>query len=95
MAEPLIALGRLSRAGSPWRAAARTRRASPATPTRAEPQQIADNLIQDWDVARRLVESYGGKFIGILQPVAYYSNTKLGPHPLSDLREGNSRRSIR
>jgi hypothetical protein len=43
----------------------------------ARAQQIADNLIQDWDVARRLVESYGGKFIGILQPVAYYSDTKL------------------
>jgi hypothetical protein len=40
-------------------------------------QQVADNLLQDWDVARRLVESYGGKFVGILQPVAYYSDTKL------------------
>jgi hypothetical protein len=40
-------------------------------------QQIADNLLQDWDVARRLVESYGGRFIGVLQPVAFYSNTKL------------------
>jgi hypothetical protein len=39
-------------------------------------RQIAENLTQDWDVARRLVQSYGGKFIGILQPVAYYSDTK-------------------
>jgi hypothetical protein len=39
-------------------------------------KQIADNLLQDWDVARRLVESYGGKFIGILQPVAYFSETR-------------------
>jgi hypothetical protein len=44
---------------------------------RQEAQKIADNLLQDWDVARRLIESYGGKFIGILQPVAYYSNTRL------------------
>jgi len=50
-------------------------------------KQIADNLIQDWDVARRLVESYGGKFIGILQPVAYYSGTKLDHIRLNDTQE--------
>jgi hypothetical protein len=47
-------------------------------------QQVADNLIQDWDVARRLVESYGGKFIGILQPVTYFSDTELDHLGLSD-----------
>jgi len=47
-------------------------------------QQIADYLFQDWEVARRLVESYGGKFIGILQPVAYYSSTKLAHLQLGD-----------
>jgi hypothetical protein len=51
-----------------------------------KPQQVADNLIQDWDVARRLVESYGGKFIGILQPVAYYSKTKTDHIRLPDLQ---------
>jgi lysophospholipase L1-like esterase len=50
-------------------------------------QQIADNLVQDWDVARRLVESYGGRFIGILQPVAYYSETKTDHIPLRDLQK--------
>jgi hypothetical protein len=50
----------------------------------ARAQQIADNLIQDWDIARRLVESYGGKFIGILQPVTYFSDTKLDHLKLSD-----------
>jgi hypothetical protein len=50
-------------------------------------QQIADNLIQDWDVARRLVESYGGKFIGILQPVSYLSDTKLEHLQLSDVEK--------
>lgn len=50
-------------------------------------QQVADNLIQDWDVARRLVESYGGRFIGILQPVAYYSNTKFDHIRLGDIQK--------
>jgi hypothetical protein len=39
-------------------------------------QKIADNLIEDWAVARKLVESYNGKFVGILQPVSYFSKTK-------------------
>ena len=43
-------------------------------PTKA--QKIADNLIEDWTVARKLVKSYNGKFVGILQPVSYFSNTK-------------------
>ena len=32
---------------------------------------IAQNLIQDWDIAKRLVESNGGRFIAILQPISY------------------------
>jgi hypothetical protein len=40
-------------------------------------QKVADNLIQDWAIARQLVESYGGKFTGVLQPVAFFSDTKL------------------
>jgi hypothetical protein len=43
----------------------------------AKAQRIADNLIEDWAIARRLVESYNGKFIGVLQPVAFFSNTRL------------------
>jgi hypothetical protein len=50
----------------------------------AKAQRIADNLIQDWDMARKLVEAHGGKFIAILQPVAYYSDTKLDYVRLSD-----------
>ncbi len=38
---------------------------------------IAENMIQDWLFAKKLVESYGGIFIGILQPVAYLSHTHL------------------
>jgi len=44
-------------------------------PKKAE--AVAENLIQDWQFAKLLVESFGGKFIGILQPVSYFSKTRL------------------
>jgi hypothetical protein len=50
-------------------------------------QRVAEGLIQDWDVARRLVESYGGKFVGILQPVVYYSDTKKDRLNLPDVEK--------
>jgi hypothetical protein len=40
-------------------------------------QAIADNLIRDWQFAKLLVESFGGRFVGILQPVSYFSRTRL------------------
>jgi hypothetical protein len=40
-------------------------------------RQIAHNLLEDWALARTLVEAYNGKFIGVLQPIAYFSDTKL------------------
>jgi hypothetical protein len=40
-------------------------------------QQIANYVLEDWELARKLVEAYNGKFIGILQPVSYFSETKL------------------
>jgi lysophospholipase L1-like esterase len=36
---------------------------------------IAESLIRDWQLARRLVESYGGKFVAFLQPVLMFSRT--------------------
>jgi lysophospholipase L1-like esterase len=42
----------------------------------AKAEAIADRLIQDWQFAKQLVESRGGKFVGILQPVAYFSQTR-------------------
>lgn len=41
----------------------------------AKAQKIADNLIEDWAVAKKLVEAYNGKFFGMLQPVSFFSNT--------------------
>lgn len=38
-------------------------------------QAIVDNMIKDWELAKKLVEWHGGKFIGILQPVVHFSRT--------------------
>jgi lysophospholipase L1-like esterase len=46
-----------------------------SNPQKAE--AVANALIDDWRVAKHLVESYGGRFIGLLQPVAYLSKTRL------------------
>ena len=36
--------------------------------------EVAQTLIDTWEVASNLVENRGGKFTAILQPVAYYGN---------------------
>jgi lysophospholipase L1-like esterase len=43
-------------------------------PKKAE--AIAENLIRDWQYAKLLTESAGGRFVGILQPVSYFSKTR-------------------
>jgi hypothetical protein len=43
---------------------------------REKTSRIADNVLADWHMAKRIVESYGIKFIGILQPVVYFSRTR-------------------
>jgi hypothetical protein len=73
MLEPLMGLATQIQRGIPGREAA----GFDCHQNRQKAEQIADNLLQDWDVARRLVESYGGKFIGILQPVSYFGDSKL------------------
>ena len=40
---------------------------------------IAEQLMIDWKMAAMLVQSYGGKFYGFLQPVAYFSKTRMEP----------------
>lgn len=40
---------------------------------------IAEQLMTDWKMAAMLVNSYGGKFYGFLQPVAYFSKTPVEP----------------
>ena len=47
-------------------------------------EAIAENLIRDWQFARLLTESFGGRFIGILQPVSYFSKTRLDHLKLPD-----------
>lgn len=48
----------------------------------AKAEAVAENLLQNWRIAKLLVEAHGGKFIGILQPVAYLGRT---PPPLGDV----------
>jgi lysophospholipase L1-like esterase len=79
MLKPLMGL-----AGEIRRATARSEVLYDCHRSQEKAQQIADNLLQDWDVARRLIESYGGKFIAILQPVAFYGTSKLDSIRLSD-----------
>lgn len=42
----------------------------------AKAEQIARVLLSDWLIVKNLVESYGGTFVPILQPVIYFSDTK-------------------
>lgn len=51
-------------------------------PQKAE--AIANLLLQDWQLAKQLVESHGGAFVGLLQPVAYFSRTRLDGLKLSE-----------
>lgn len=44
---------------------------------REKATNIARVLLSDWLIVKQLVEGYGGAFIGILQPQAYGSETKL------------------
>jgi hypothetical protein len=43
---------------------------------RAKAQAVSDNLIHDWQFASLLAESFGASFIGILQPVIFFSQTR-------------------
>ncbi len=55
-------------------------------------QAIADNMIKDWEFARKLVEWHGGKFIGLLQPVVHFSRSPIdhleNPALIERLRPG-------
>jgi hypothetical protein len=46
-----------------------------SNPDKAE--AVAANLLSDWSLAKLLVEAHGGKFVALLQPVAYFSRTRL------------------
>ena len=50
-------------------------------------QTVAENLSRDWRFAKQLVESYGGRFVAFLQPVAY-----LGHAPTDGLNLTERRR---
>jgi hypothetical protein len=54
-------------------------------PEKAE--QIARILLSDWLIVKNLVESYGGTFVPILQPVIYFSDTRKEHLKLSESLE--------
>ena len=54
-------------------------------PEKAE--RVAEALYQDWRIAKLIVESWGGKFYGFLQPVSFLSKTKKEHLPSDPLLE--------
>jgi hypothetical protein len=52
------------------------------TPDKA--QRIAAALVEDWKIAKTLVESHGGRFFAFLQPISYFSQTRLDRISVSD-----------
>jgi hypothetical protein len=60
-----------------------------SNPKKAE--AIAENLLRDWRMAKQLVEAEGGKFIAVLQPVAFFSKTRLQHLTLSSELESQFR----
>ena len=40
-------------------------------------KRIAAALVEDWKIAKTLVESHGGQFFAFLQPISYFSQTRL------------------
>ena len=47
-------------------------------------EKIAAALVEDWKIAKSLVESYGGRFFAFLQPISYFSQTRLDRIPVSE-----------
>ncbi len=47
-------------------------------------RRIAAALVEDWKIAKWLVESHGGRFLALLQPVSYFSRTRLDFIPVSE-----------
>jgi lysophospholipase L1-like esterase len=40
-------------------------------------ERIAAALVHDWKIAQTIVKAHGGQFFGFLQPISYFSRTKL------------------
>jgi hypothetical protein len=60
-----------------------------SSPAKAE--AIAENLVRDWELAKQLVEANGGRFIAVLQPIAFFSKTRLQHLNLSPEMESQFR----
>jgi hypothetical protein len=89
MAEPLVGVARVvSERIAVWTGSRGARTGGQfACHTDADrARRVADALIQDWEMARKLTEAHGGRFIGILQPVAHFSATRKDHIRLADIQ---------
>lgn len=50
---------------------------------REKAKRIAAALVHDWKIAQTIVESHGGRFFAFLQPISYFSRSKLDRIPES------------
>lgn len=48
---------------------------------------VAEALVSDWLAAQAITESHGDRFMAVLQPVAYLSDTRLGHLPVMDFAD--------
>jgi hypothetical protein len=61
-------------------------------PARAE--QVAETLVRNWELARLLVERWGGRFHAFLQPVAYVGSPRLDHLEIDHAGEGAQFRAV-
>jgi len=61
-------------------------------PARAE--QVAETLVRNWELARLLVEAWGGRFHAFLQPVAYVGAPRLDHLAIDHAGEGAQFRAV-
>jgi hypothetical protein len=61
-------------------------------PVRAE--RVAETLVRNWELAKLLVESRGGRFYAFLQPVAYVGNPRLDHLEIDHQGEGAQFRAV-
>ena len=61
-------------------------------PQRAE--QVAETLVRNWELAKLLVERWGGRFYAFLQPVAFVGNPRLDHLELDQEGQGAQFRAV-
>jgi lysophospholipase L1-like esterase len=57
----------------------------------AKAKAVAESILNDWETARLVAEAHGIRFYAVLQPVSYFSQTRLD-HLMQKLRSPDRRR---